>query len=190
MQSRRAVLLIIGIGLHCSAVLIVAILIYATRMMTAFCIVPAALVACASVPAVPGKPINLYVAFGLFVGLSFWIVVSAINQGNWLSLFPPILLVAGGVWLLRAPSWPSLIFSAVTILLNIGLAVLMLSQGPDFDDPMPDRARKSAITSLGFLFLAVAYAGLGFAEALLRNAGGPGRRKKKRRRSAEEDNEG
>jgi hypothetical protein len=189
MQHRQAVLLAITVGLHCVAVILAAALLYLTRGMTAFCIVPAALVACVSAATVSGKPINLYIAFGLFVGFGFWVVVSAVNQRDWLSLLPPVLLVAGGVWLLQAPSWPSLTFSGVAILLCLGLAMLMFSKRPDFADPVPDRARKSALTTFGILLLASSYASVGFAETLVARAGATSRAKRKKKRIEDEDDE-
>jgi len=191
MRQSQAVFLGISIALHCVAAITVGLLFYATRGMTGFCVIPAALVACASVPAVPRRPINLYASFGLLVGFSFWAFVSALNQREWLGLLLPILLVAGAVWLLQAPGWPSLGFSGVIVALCLIMAAPMFSKRPDFDDPIPDRARKSAVTAFGILFLASAYSGAGFAEALFKTPGGPvrPRRKKKRRRRHDEDEE-
>jgi membrane-bound ClpP family serine protease len=189
MHNTRLIFLLISIALHCVAVIILAVLLYATGMMAVFCIVPALLVGCASVPALPGRPANLYAAFGLLIGFSFWNLVSAVNQRDWLAIMLVLLVVIGSVWLLRDSSWPSAGFAGVAILLCLGLGLFMLTRKPDFDDPVPDRARRSGLTAIGILLLASGYAGTGFAEVLVRKAAKKAKKKKMRRPVKEHEDE-
>jgi len=180
-MNNRIVFLSVNIGLHFVAVGLITLMSVKLTAMTLTSIIPAILIACASVPAAPGKPISAYIGFGLLIGLCFWMTWSAVNQREWLAIFPALLLVSGAVWLLQMPGWPSFIFSGVTVLLCLGLAIVMYFQGPDFDDPVPDRARQSAMTTFGILFLGAAYTGLGFIEGLLREPQ-PGARKRGKKR--------
>jgi hypothetical protein len=179
----RPLFLSIGIGLHCLAVVVIGILFYATGAMTGWCVFPAALIGCASVPAVPGRPIPLYAGFGLFMGLSFWTLISGLKQLDVLVVLLALVMTAGSAWLLRAPSWPAAGFTGAAVLLSLALSIVMLAQRPDWDDLLPDRARRSAITVIGVVSLASAYAGVGFAEIVVRDWRAAARklRKKKRR---------
>ncbi len=186
-MNRRMMFLMIGIGLHCVAAGVLVLMLVKLTNMTAICVIPAALIGCASVPAVRGRPVNLYVGFGLLMGLSFWMLLSAVNERAFLALFPMLLLAAGAVWLLQQPSWPSLIFTGVAIVLSLGLAMMMYHQDPDFLDSLPDRARKSALTSFGVLFLAASYSGLGFAENYFRELDRSARSRRRKRRRPRRD---
>jgi membrane-bound ClpP family serine protease len=189
MQNARLIFLVLSIALHSVAVIILAVLLYAAGMMAAFCIVPAVLVGCASVPTLPGRPANLYVAFGLLIGFSFWYLVSAVNQRDWLAIMLVLLVVVGSVWLLSAPSWPSVGFAGVAILFCLGLGLVMLTRKTDFEDPVPDRARRSGLTTIGILVIASAYTGMGFAEVLVRKTARKAKKKKMRRPVKEHEGE-
>jgi membrane-bound ClpP family serine protease len=92
-----------------------------------------------------------------------------------------LLVVVGSVWLLTDPSWPSAGFVGVAILLCLGLGLVMLTRKRDFEDPVPDRARRSGLTTIGILVVASAYTGMGFAEFLVRKTARKAKKKKIRR---------
>jgi hypothetical protein len=170
MQRWRKLFLWGGIGLHCLAVIVIGLLFYATGGMTGWCVIPAALIACASVPAMPGRPILLYAGFGLFVGVAFWLFISGLKQHDVITIVVALVLTVAGTWLLRDPSWPAAGFTAATLFMCLALAVGMCLQRPDYDDPIPDRGRRTGITTLGIACLASAYAGLGFSEIVVRES--------------------
>ena len=147
--------------------------------MALFCVVPGALIGCACVPTLPGRPITLYVAFGIFMGYVFWLCASIVNQGAWLALLPVLLLATGAVWLLQLPSWPSAIFTVVAGLFSLGLAVVLYATRHQVIAEDPEQVRMSALVSITMLALGLAFSGLGFAEAL---ATKPRFKKKKKRR--------
>jgi hypothetical protein len=188
MGDSKTILWWVAIGLHCLAAGALVLLVFQTRAMAVFCIVPGALIGAASVPAVRGRPISLYAAFGVLMGYSFWALASAVNQREPILGLLALLVAAGAVWLLKAPGWPSVIFSGVAILLCLGLVALNYRWARDLRDSDLEHTRKSAITTFGFLTLGLAYAGIGFAEVSQKDDRGAARgRRKKRRRPREEE---
>jgi hypothetical protein len=187
-MNNKAIFQVVALGVHLLAAAVLVLLFLQTGGMTVFCVVAGALIGCASVPARPGRPVTLYVAFGVLMGYAFWMAVSAVNQRAVLSLVPVVLLVAGAVWLLEAPRWPAALFTGVAVLLSLGLAVLQYRQRHDTDYD-PEYVRHSAVTSLVVLSLGLVYLGLGSAEAMWREprkAKRGGRRVARRRTEPDE----
>ena len=133
--------------------------------MAIFCIVAGALIGCASVPAVRGRPVTLYVAFGVLMGNAFWMAVSAVNQGALLELVPVVLLVVGAAWFLKQPRWPAALFSAILLVFFMGISVLDYRQRHIDFEYDPEYIRRGAITSLVVSALGLVYVGLGLAQS-------------------------
>jgi hypothetical protein len=167
MSHLKATYKAIAIGTHVLAAIALVLLFLKTGGMTLFCVVPGVLIGCASVAARPGRPVTLYAAFGVLMGYAFWMAVSAVNQHDVLSLVPVALVVVGAAWLLQTPRWPSALFTAVAVLLSLGLAVLQYRHRHDVGGFDPEQVRRGALTSLVVLALGLVYLGLGFAEATL-----------------------
>lgn len=139
-----------------------------TRAMTGFCVISAVLIGCASVPARPARPVTLYGAFGLLVGHAFWLFVSGINQGFYLSLIPAVLMAVGAVWMMQNPAWPSVIFLAVVDVLHLAIAAIQYQFRYDAEHSDPETIRRSVLTSVVVLVSGLAFLAVGFTEELLR----------------------
>src|SRR5262245_37256969 len=74
-----------------------------TGAMAVVCLVIAVLTGCATAAALRGRPITLYVAFGLVIGHSCWVLISAVSRGNPLWLITMLPAAVTVVWLLTAP---------------------------------------------------------------------------------------
>jgi hypothetical protein len=152
---------------HGLAAVVLLVLFSKTGVMASWCIVPGLLIACGSAASIPGRPLTLYAAFGAVLGLSFWLAVSAINQGFYLNLIPVLLLIVGVSWLLREPEWPSAIFTLVAIALELGITAMIYTNRDDIRDVEPEMIIKSLSTTTTMLFVGAVYATVGFAEILL-----------------------
>jgi hypothetical protein len=167
MSDSKATLRVIALVVHPLAAIVLLLLFFKTWGMTVLCVVPGVLIGCGSVAARPGRPVTLYAAFGVLMGYAFWMGASAVSQGAIVAFVPILLLVAGALWLLQQPSWPSAIFAGVVVLLCLGLALLEYRQHPEFMEYDPELIRRSALTSFVVLSLGLVYLALGFAEASL-----------------------
>jgi hypothetical protein len=176
MSSGRRWLFAITMLLHVVATLALVLLLRETRAMGGFCIIAGALMCCAAVPAQPGRPIALYAAFGASLAYAFWLAVGAINQGGYIALLPALLLGIGAAWLLQAPDWPSVTFSAVAGLFCIALAVYGYQHRGKFLEIDERTMRHSLLTTVVVLGVGVVYLTVGFLEIRFR----PRRKKKKR----------
>lgn len=170
MSNTKATLRAIAIGVHVLATITLVLLFLQTGGMTGFCVVAGVLIGCVSVPARPGQPVTLYVAFGVLMGYAFWTGASAVNQRDLLALVPVLLLAAGAAWLLQAPSWPSVLFTGSAVLLSLVLAVFQYRHRNDPHDFDPEHIRRSAVTAIVVLTLGLVYLGLGFAEAMMQES--------------------
>jgi hypothetical protein len=179
MSNTKTALLIAAIVVHILAAVALVILFFKTGGMTVFCVVAGTLIGGLSVAARPGRPITLYIAFGVLMGYVFWMGASAISQSAFLELLILVLLAAGAVWFLQDPRWPAALCTAVLALLLIGLAAVQFRQALQFIEYDPELIRRSALTSLVVLAIGLMYVGLGFAEASLQ---GPPKAKRARRR--------
>src|SRR5438132_10376767 len=103
MNDLKRALPIIGYVFHGVTALALVLLFLKTGGMTVFCVVAGALIGCASVAVRPGRPVTLYVAFGLLMGYSFWMGASAISQQSYLLLVFLLVLAGGALWLLEQP---------------------------------------------------------------------------------------
>src|SRR5262245_47045242 len=125
MDDMPVILRYVALVLHGLAACVLIGLLSLTGVVTAFCVVPAVLAAVAASAVVRERPISLYAAFGLLIGHSVGIVVSAVVLRNFIVLVPMLILVAGAVWLLISTNWPLVIVSAGAILPVVAVAVLM-----------------------------------------------------------------
>jgi hypothetical protein len=167
MNNRKEILRAVAVAVHVLAAAAFVLLYLKTGGMTVICLVSAVLIACASVPARPGRPVTHYMAFGVLTGYAFWVCVAAVHRRDFLSLVPAVLLIAGAAWWLQAPCWPATLFAGTAVVVSLGLAVLQYQYPlePGFD---PQRVRRAAITSLGILSVGLVYLGLGTVEAMWR----------------------
>ena len=168
---------------HGVAIVGVVLLFLQTRGMTVFCTVAAVLIGCGSVSSVPGRSISTYAAFGSLMGYAFWISVSAINQGEFVSLVPAVLLIIGCAWFLQETRWPSFVFAICVALLLLVMAIASYRNPYDVDGWEPDAVRRSALTAIGVVSLGVMYLCLSFSEGMLAVT----RKPKRKRTSATEE---
>ena len=164
--GESAPLFIVAISLHVVAISV--LLLTVRRVMLVTCIAVAGLIAPASLAAVRNRPVSLHVAFGLLMGYCFWAGVSGMHQQLWIDLILVLLIAAGAVWTLKEPGVPSLIFAVVAISISLALGGALLRAGPNYDDPVPDRARQTGLTTVVVLGLGLAYVALGVAQGPLK----------------------
>ena len=164
MSHQFGPLRVAGICLHVLTVAVV--LVNYQRAMLIFCLVVAGLIAPGSRAAVPGRPLTLYIAFGLLMGYVFWMGVSALNQQYWFLLILVLITAIGAAWVLQHPGVPSLIYTEIAILVSIAIAIQLFRAKPDFSDPVPDRERQTGITMMIMLVIGMLYTALGVTEAL------------------------
>jgi hypothetical protein len=136
-----------GWAFHALAAVTLILLVVNTGVMAGFCVVAGLLIGAAGVPTMPGRPMALYAAFGALMGYAFWMFVSAVNTGNYLSLVPALLVVAGAAWLLREPGWPPAIFTGVVVLVCLGLNAAVYANRFDVEDVDSDHIVRSVRTS-------------------------------------------
>ena len=154
--------------------------------MTLFCLIPGALIGCASVAAARGRPIPLYCAFGLLMGFTFWMGVSSVNQSDFLGLIFLLVLAGGVVWSLQQPGWPSVAFTTVITLLLLGMVILQYRNRHLLIGVDANMVRRTLVTALGVLAVGLLYLGVGFAEVLVQQGR---KRKRLKRRPVEVDAE-
>ena len=162
----KATVFAIALAMHVVAAIALVLLFFQTRGMTVLCIGAAALIGCGAVPARPGRPVTLYITFGMLMGYAFWLAISAISQREFLGMVIVLLLVIGALWLLQDPRWPATVYCGVVFLLCLGMAGWQYRNRHDLEYE-PELVRKSALTSLVILGVAVVYLVLGFTEAAL-----------------------
>lgn len=184
MNDLKAALRIVAWAAHGVAALVLALLCFQSPAMTLFCIVPGALIGCASVAAMRGRPVTLYCAFGALMGLAFWLGVSSVNQRDFIGLIILIVLAAGVVWMLQQPNWASVIFAGLMALLILGLSILQYRYRHQVSVVDAETIRRSFLTTLGVVSVGLLYLGHGFAEVLLQPSRRP-RRKKRRKVDAD-----
>ncbi|HWE37990.1 MAG TPA: hypothetical protein VG406_15575 [Isosphaeraceae bacterium] len=159
-----------GWVVHALAAVVLVILVVNTGVMAGFCVVAGLLIGAAGVPTMPGRPIALYAAFGALMGYAFWMFVSALNLGNYLTLVPALLVVAGAAWLLRDPGWPPAIFTGVVVLACLGLNAVIYANRFDVEDVDSADIVRSVATSTVVLLVGLVYGALGLAEAMILKA--------------------
>jgi hypothetical protein len=152
---------------HALAAVTLVLLVVNTGVMAGFCVVAGLLIGSAGLPTMPGRPIPLYTAFGALMGYAFWMFVSAINTGNYLSLVPALLVVAGAAWLLHEPGWPPAIFTGVVVLVCLGLNAVVYANRFDVEGVDSEHIVLSVRTSTVVLLVGLVYGALGMAEAMI-----------------------
>jgi len=179
-NNNKLALQIIAVVVHLLAATALVLLFLKTRGMTLFCVVPGVFIGGSSVLARPGRPITVYVAFGVLMGFVFWLSASAVNMRSFLDLVFVLLVVGGAVWFLQVPSWPSASFAAAVALLYLGLSIAEYRHPAEslyFDDA---HLRRGALTSIVVLTIGLVYLGLGFAEVSLEGMNKPNRKPRRK----------
>jgi hypothetical protein len=159
---------IASIVLHVGAALALLVLLSRAGVTAGWCIFPGVLIACGSVPTMPGRPVTLYVSFGILMGYAFWLAVSAINLGEYLTLVPALLIVVGSAWLLNEPAWASAIFTWVAVAFCLGLTILLHQNRFNYPADEIESIGRTVATSAVVLVVGLLYSLFGFAEMMLK----------------------
>ena len=177
MADRSAAIRTATLAAHAAAFLALSAVFLRAPEIAAVWLVVGALIGAASAGSVPGRPIPLYVTFGVVTGLAFFICVNAIRMGVYFNLVVALVLVIGAGWLLHDPGWPPFVFNAVSILVALGLTAVNYQNRYENELFDPETVARAAAVHFGFLPAALVESAAGFAAYRL------GKSRKKRKAS-------
>ena len=170
MARKSAGLTVATMAVHALAAIGLLIALAEAGVAAAMCLIVGALIGLGSMGAQPGRPLALYLGFGVVLGYGFWMAVGAIHRHDYLEVIPAVLLAIGAAWMLGEPGWPPAIFMGIVAVLCFAGMGLTYQDRYDIEESDAETIRRSVLFGVIMLVVGLAYLGVGFAGALNRKA--------------------